>query len=450
MSSPEQQIFLLSTLLQLEREARQAVNFKEFAFVAVNETKRLLNYRQAILWQRGINGKPKIAAVSGLDNPDRNSPYLSWLQKLFAFIDKCPDRDKCHLINPAELPPELKEDWQEWLAGPVLWCPLLTLNQRFPGGLFFSAETSWDESQIAVMERLAEAYAHAWTALKGSKPGLLRRLPRAWGKLSLQVVIVMLLIFVLDQSVHLSVLAPVEIVPSEPFLVTAPLNGVIRQFHVKPNQEITKGQLLFSLDDTVLRNDYEVAKKSLAVVRAEYQRITQKAFGDSSSRGQIHNLEAEIARKKAEVSYMADLLKQGEIKAERSGIAIFGDVNDWLGKPVTVGEKVLTIADPGRLEADVRLAVEDAINLEPGAEVLIFLNIKPDTPLHGTLSQASYEAQLTPQGILAFRLKVSLDNDRKLPRIGLRGTAKIYGSKVPVYYYLLRRPLITVRQTLGI
>ena len=449
MSSPDQQIFLLSTLLQLEREARQARNLKELAFVFVNESKRLLDYRQAILWQRTVSGKTRIEAVSGVDSPDRNSPYLSYVRQLLNHLERGPDRKKCHLVDPAELPEKLQENREEWLDGPLLWCPLVTLDGRFPGGLLLMGENGWDEAQIAVMERLAEAYAHAWTALQGAKPGIIRRLPRTWPRLTLQIGLILLLLLVLDQSIRLSVLAPVEIVPSEPFLVTSPLNGVIRQFHVRPNQEIKKGQLLFSLDDTVLRNDYEVAKKSLAVVRAEYQRITQKAFADAASRGRIHNLEAEIARKIAEVNYMAELLKQGEIRAERDGIAVFSDVNDWLGRPVSVGEKVLTIADPARIEADVRLAVEDAINLEPGAEVLIFLNIKPDSPLPGTLRQASYEAGLTPEGILAFRLKVALAAGN-LPRIGLRGTAKIYGDKVPVYYYLLRRPLTAVRQTLGI
>jgi len=35
-------------------------------------------------------------------------------------------------------------------------------------------------------------------------------------------------------------------------------------------------------------------------------------------------------------------------------------------------------------------------------------------------------------------------------RIGLRGTAKLYGEKVSLAYYLLRRPITFVRQHLGI
>ena len=36
------------------------------------------------------------------------------------------------------------------------------------------------------------------------------------------------------------------------------------------------------------------------------------------------------------------------------------------------------------------------------------------------------------------------------PRIGLRGTAKILGDRVPLALYLFRRPLALLRQSLGI
>lgn len=312
-------------------------------------------------------------------------------------------------------------------------------------------EQQWDDAQIAIVERLCEAYTHAWLSLRGVRRGLVKRFVRPWRKFVFQLVVISLLLFVFDQSVRLSVLAPVEIVPAAPNIVSSPMNGVVSSFHVDPNQQVQVDQLLFDLDDTTTRNDYEVSRKGLAVVKAEYQRIQQKSFADRKSRGQMRHLEAEMERKKAEVVYMAELLKRGQIRASRDGIAVFADASDWLGKPVVVGEKVLTIADPARVEAVVWLPVEDAINLEPGAEVLIFLNISPDKPIAATLKQAAYEAELTPEGILAFKLKVSLAAAGQiLPRIGLRGTAKVYGRSVPFYYYLFRRPIITMRQKLGI
>lgn len=457
--SYEQQVLLLSTLIQLEQVARKAKNSAEFSFVVVNETYRLLHYRQAILWRHTAVGKIRIEAVSGADRPDRNGPYLMYIADLLQYLKKQPESrahdgksgPRARLIGPDDVSEKLRPGWQEWLNCHVLWCPLTTQGGEFPGGLLFLGEEQWDKAQIAIVERLAEAYAHAWLALQGSRRGLVKRFIRPWRKFAFQLVVISFLLLFFDQSVRLSVLAPVEIVPAAPYLISSPMNGVVSTFHVDPNQQVKEGQLLFSLDDTTTRNDYEVSRKGLAVVMAEYQRVRQKSFADRQSRGQMRHLEAEMDRKKAEVAYMDELLKRGQIRASRDGIAVFADASDWLGKPVAVGEKVLTIADPARVAAVVWLPVEDAINLEPGAEVLIFLNISPDKPIAATLKQAAYEAELTPEGILAFKLKVSLAASvETLPRIGLRGTAKIYGRSVPFYYYLFRRPFITLRQKLGV
>ena len=43
----------------------------------------------------------------------------------------------------------------------------------------------------------------------------------------------------------------------------------------------------------------------------------------------------------------------------------------------------------------------------------------------------------------------NFDNDVP-PRIGLRGTAKIFGEEVKLFFFLFRKPIIFVRQTLGL
>ena len=92
----------------------------------------------------------------------------------------------------------------------------------------------------------------------------------------------------------------------------------------------------------------------------------------------------------------------------------------------------------------------DAINLEPGAEVEFFLNIAPERRIDATLRYASYEASVGPDGALSYRLKATLVGDAPPPRIGLKGTAKIYGPHVTLFYFLIRRPLATLRQIAGL
>ena len=109
----------------------------------------------------------------------------------------------------------------------------------------------------------------------------------------------------------------------------------------------------------------------------------------------------------------------------------------------------MTLASPDQTEMQLWLPVDDAISLETGAPVKIFLNIDPTHPLTGTLRQTSYEPQVTADGNLAFQLKVGFDNPDIQPRIGLKGTGKIYGDRVLLIGYLLRRPFSALRRFTG-
>ena len=160
-------------------------------------------------------------------------------------------------------------------------------------------------------------------------------------------------------------------------------------------------------------------------------------------------LEAQVEEKKADVEYNRALLDRIQVRAEQAGIIIFTDSNDWLGRPLATGEKVMTLANPEKTEVEAWVPVADAISLDKDAEVRIFLNTDPVNPLDATLYQASYEAELTPEGVLAFRIKASFNAEGR-PRVGLKGTAKIYGEKVSLFYYLMRRPLAAARQFLGL
>ena len=64
---------------------------------------------------------------------------------------------------------------------------------------------------------------------------------------------------------------------------------------------------------------------------------------------------------------------------------------------------------------------------------------------------ADYKARPSDNDILAFRAFAGLDHGHAdLPRIGLRGTAQIYGDWMPLAVVLLRRPISSARQWFGI
>ncbi len=170
---------------------------------------------------------------------------------------------------------------------------------------------------------------------------------------------------------------------------------------------------------------------------------------DPESKARVPVLKALLDQREAEVAYSSDLLKRIVIRAPGDGIAIFSDPNDWLGRPVLVGEKIITLADPTATELQIWLPVDNAINMETGARVRSFLNVNPTHTLEATLRQSGFEAQISPDDILSFQLRAAFTDGTAAPRIGLKATAKLYGDRVTLFYYIFRRPMAWVRRFFG-
>jgi len=124
-------------------------------------------------------------------------------------------------------------------------------------------------------------------------------------------------------------------------------------------------------------------------------------------------------------------------------------MNDWVGKAVILGEKVLTLADPQQVEMVVQLAVADSIDVEPGVDIKLYPNGAPLRSFDAQVIHAAYHAEPMPDGRLVYRIKARFTDAKDLPRIGLMGTAKVYGGWTPFGYYVLRRPLTSLRQWIG-
>ena len=69
----------------------------------------------------------------------------------------------------------------------------------------------------------------------------------------------------------------------------------------------------------------------------------------------------------------------------------------------------------------------------------------PDQPVTGKVVFVSYATTVTPSGVLAYTARADLTGSADL-RLGLKGTAKIFGPPRPLAVWLLRRPLAYLRQ----
>jgi multidrug resistance efflux pump len=249
----------------------------------------------------------------------------------------------------------------------------------------------------------------------------------------------------------MSALAPVEVAPREPFIVTSGVDGVIRSVAVAPGQSVKRGETLVVLEDTVLKNRAEVAEREAAVAETKYKKAAQLAFADVRGRHEMAVARSELELRLAERNFARELLERSRIKAERDGVALFADRKDLVGRPVTVGEKLMEIAQVAPVEFLIDLPVADAITLVNGARAKIFLDSDPLRPIEARLVRAAYRATSRDGQPLAFRLVAQAEAaDATVPRLGVRGTAQVYSDTVALGFYLLRRPIAAARQWSGL
>ncbi len=431
----------LMALLGLEEQARRAANSTELAFVMVNDSRALAAYRQAALY---IDGEG-LKAVSGVTAIETGAPFTLWLERVIRRVAS----DEVRLAGPESIDGRDGAEWSEWLPPHGLLLPLKDRDGKRRGALLLARDGEWADQEIALLARAMEFYAYAWSGLHRPSPLVqwrqrLTAIPK-W-RLKLAAAIVLALLF----PVRLSVLAPAEIVAHDPAVIRSPLDGVVEKVLVRPNQPVAEGDLLFELDRTTLAGKLEVAKKALATARAELDQATQQAFYDPKAKAQLAVIRARIDERGAEAAQLEDLMARAEVKAPRAGIAVLDDPAEWQGRPVNVGEKVLAVASPVDVEIEAWLAPADIIALAAGGPVKLFLNADPLAPVSARLLYVTYEAIPQPDGTLGHRVRAALDPGQDIPRLGLKGTARLDGRRVPLVYWLLRRPLAVVRAVVGV
>lgn len=435
----------LGVLLQIEARALEAATVAALRFTIVNETHALTPYRQAAMFE--LEGdRLRLVAASGLVSVANDSPFAVWLGR---FAQRLPRDGAIHRLDFADASPDDAAGWSEWLPEHLALVPLRDRTGAFKGMVLYASEQPWTDAACGLLGRLHATYGYCLASMRQSSPdrwSWLRSMSRKRNRWILAAV----LLGSLFVPVRLSVLAPAEVVALNAIAVSAPQDGVVGSFAVAPNARVKAGDLLFSLDDSSLLNRLAVARKALEIAQADAHIAQQRAFDDLKSKADVAVALGRVREKEAELAAVETQAQRVEVRADRDGIAIFSDTNDWIGRPVMTGERVMQLAQPEDGGIQIWLAVADAINLEPDAPVRLFLHTEPLSPRTGSLIEASYQSTLSPDNVASYKLRARFESGTELPRIGLRGTARISGDWVLLGYYLFRRPLAHLREWSGL
>jgi multidrug efflux pump subunit AcrA (membrane-fusion protein) len=294
---------------------------------------------------------------------------------------------------------------------------------------------------------LAQSYAHSLATLVLPTRTPWRRRLRP-GVIAAAIAAILAIATMLP--VRISVLASAETIPQRASIARAALDGVIDELHVQPGDQVETGTLLASLDEKPVEHEIDIAARRLELAKSELRRVSQEAVVDREGKLALNAAQGELKRRQADYDYALSLRERLEIRASVPGIVLLEDPRGWIGRPVQIGEMVMTVADPTQSELEIWLAIADQIALPDGAEVQFYPNTNPHRSLKASLDRHAYRAVPSPEGYLAYRLVAKPTSDGQTWSIGQRGTAKIYGDDVSLLFYLFRRPFVAIRRYTGL
>lgn len=439
-------------LSDLSRRARQAESDRELGFVLVNDSLALAPYRQAALWLADGG----TWCLSGVVQVDANVPYVLWLNAVARHLQS-QGSTGIRTFSDKDLPDALAAEWSQWWPAHAVW--LGSSAGDVPGAGILLRDLPWSEPELQAWQEWAEVWWHAFAALhrprlarlKGWRHGLGRALAWQdgvgwWRQKRFWVLLVLLgLMFV---PVRLTVLAPGELVPSKPLVIRAPLDGVIDVFHVQPNQQVQANQALFSFDEIVIQSRMDVAVQALRTAETDYRQTNQLALSDQRARVQLGLLLGKIEERQAEIEFLQEQMARARVLTPQGGVVLMDDPAEWIGRPVSTGERILRIATLDDVEVEAWLPLADAIELQAGDEVMLYLSASPLLPVAAQLRYMAHEAVQRPDGNFAYRVRATLNVPTE-HRVGLKGTAKLHGKSVPLAFWMMRRPWATLRTYVG-
>ncbi|MGS5103350.1 efflux RND transporter periplasmic adaptor subunit, partial [Escherichia coli] len=251
----------IALFYSLAARVKAARSPEELGFVMCNDTRSLVEYRQAALLAVSATGRAQLAAHSGLSDTDRNTPYALWLAAVACDIaPRCaalPETARVMPLSPEMLSESLAREWDEWLPGHVWVLALTGPDGKLHALLLLARDTPWPtqlgvESPEYALLQLANLYGYAWWALVARPSRLQRLLPATVRRRAGLVLLLLLLVMLIPIREY--TLVPAEVISLNSEVIAAPSDGVIHQMKVPPNTPVVAGQVLAELDDTTLKN----------------------------------------------------------------------------------------------------------------------------------------------------------------------------------------------------
>ncbi|MFQ5729700.1 MAG: biotin/lipoyl-binding protein, partial [Waddliaceae bacterium] len=294
----------LSVAQKLTTKAIEAQDVDNLIFIILNDTYHILPYDRAILFTKEEN-RIRELGVSGQAVYKADTELLT---RLKALIKNMKDPETSRVLSEEDVE-ENKEDWnflQSTRATTVFWIPF-QLKDGSQMGLWLekwgdpNAKTLFEQNGKLLTELVIPGYVAAWNRIGWGF---------SWQKLFAKVTLprvgyffAILLILFFAIRLPLRVVAPCEVVALDPYVIAAPLEGIIEEVVVEPGEHVEEDQVLYEYDKRVPIQEYKVAQKEVEIIKSELSRVFASGLEDEDQLYQMATLNVRLKKSELDLAF---------------------------------------------------------------------------------------------------------------------------------------------------
>jgi len=201
--------------------------------------------------------------------------------------------------------------------------------------------------------------------------------------------------------------------------IVAPIDGYIAESRARAGDQIARGSILGSLDDTDLRLQARKWTARLGQLNREY-----RAALAGRDRSEANILRARLAQARAELDLVEEQLVRTVLIAPFDGVVAEGDLSRALGSPVERGQVLFQIAPLDQYRIVLEVDETEIDEVRTGQRGWLKLTAKPGEDLALVIERVVPVA-VSEDGRNFFRVEAKLEEPTDSLRPGMEGVGKI-------------------------
>ncbi len=180
----------------------------------------------------------------------------------------------------------------------------------------------------------------------------------------------------------------------EAITVRPEVAGKIDRIPVQEGQEVKKGQLLFGLDEKLMRAERNEAAAQAAQARLQADRLLKVTVEGAISAGERDVAKQSKLAAAATLGAAEERLAKSQIKAPFDGVVGLRQVSP--GEVVEIGKPLTTLQKLDPIKVEFTVPEKDAMVLKDGQDLEFTLPDQPDASYHAKVY--AFEPGITQQG----------------------------------------------------